>query len=110
MDGCSLFALIACFSWGNLYLDGGMSYQDAEYPHQEWVTQVNQLPGVTETVTQLQTTDEPFNPYGRGALGYEIRFRSVTISAEAFISGSMNNDGADPVNGFALKARWYPFR
>ena len=107
---CTLLTIIACFSWSNLYVDGGLSYQDSDFPRQEWRTQVNHLPGATETVTQLETVDEPYNPYGRGALGYEVRFRSVTIAAEAFYSGSFNENGARGVKGVGLKARWYPFK
>jgi hypothetical protein len=107
---CSLAALVACFSWSGFYIDGGLSYQDSEFPHQEWQTHVNRLPGATETVTQLVTVDDPYNPYGRAALGYEVNFRSVTLSAEAWYSGSLDDSGAPAVKGISIKARWYLFR
>lgn len=114
MDGlvCSLHALIACFSWSNLYIDGGLSYQDAtELPYAEWRTHVNRLPGAIETVTQLETFDDPFNPYGRIAFGYDFNFRTITISAEAFYRNSFDDDyPGQAVKGIGLKARWYLFR
>lgn len=112
MDGliCSIHALIACFSWQNLYLDGGVSYQDSDFPHQEWITRVHHLPGVTETVSQFEMVDDAYNPYGRISLGLEVPFRSMTLSAEAFYSGSMDDKGAPAVKGFTVKARWYFLR
>jgi hypothetical protein len=110
MDGCSLFALIACFNWSGFYVDGGLSYQDSDLPRLEWVTHVNRLPGAIETVTQLETVDDAYNPYGRISLGYEINFKSVTLSTEAFYRGSFEDNGAPAIKGIELKARWYPFR
>lgn len=110
MDGCSLFALIACFSWSNLYLDGGAYVQDADVQRTGYFTTVNRMPGVTETVLTPMSYTADENPFGRAALGYELRFTRVTLSAEAFIAGSLLDDGAEPVKGFGIKARWYPFR
>jgi hypothetical protein len=110
MDGCSLFALIACFSWSNFYVDGGLSYQDSDFPRQEWRTSTYVSPSVIETITAQEMSDEPYNPYGRAALGYEFRFKAITLSAEAWYSGSMASDGAPAVKGIGLRARWYPFR
>lgn len=107
---CTIAALIACFRLSSFYVDGGLSYQDSDFPRQEWRTHVNQMPGVIETVTQLETVDEPYNPYGRIALGYEFRFRYVTFAAEGFYSGSVDDAGAPAVKGISFKARWYPFR
>lgn len=107
---CTLQTLIACFSWSNLYLDGGLIYQDSDLPRMEWRTHVNRLPGVTETVSQFETVDDPFNPYGRIALGHEFSFRTVTVSAEAFYRGSFEDSGAPAVKGLELKARWYFLR
>lgn len=107
---CSIHALLACFSWSNLYIDGGLSYQDADFPRQEWRTHVNVLPGVTETVSQFETVDDPYNPYGRIAIGHEFNFRTFTVSAEAFYRGSFDDNGAPAVKGFTVRARWYLFR
>lgn len=107
---CTIATLIACFSWSNLYIDGGLSYQDSDFPRQELRTHVNRLPGVIETVTQFETVDDPYNPYGRAALGYEFAFKGITFSAEAWYSGSFDDAGARAVKGVSLKARWYPFR
>jgi hypothetical protein len=107
---CSIHALLACFSWSSFYVDGGLSYQDADFPHLEWVTRTNHGGNAIETVTALETVDDAYNPYGRFALGYEWRFSAVTLSAEGFYSGSFNDSGAPAVKGVAIKARWYPFR
>jgi hypothetical protein len=106
----TLHALIACFGWSNFYLDGGLSYQNAEFPHLEWRTHVIRSPSVIETITSLEQVDEPYNPYGRAALGYEMRFKSITLSAEAFYAGSVAGDGGPATKGVSLKARWYPFK
>lgn len=105
----TLHALVACFSWSNLYLDGGISYQDTEYPRLEWATRTNHGGNAIETVTALETVDEPFNPYGRLSLGYEMRFRSVTLAIEASHQSSFELDDRG-INSVSLKARWYPFR
>jgi hypothetical protein len=107
---CTLATLITCFNLSGLYIDGGLSYQDSDFPHPEWITRTYRSPSVIETVSGLETVDEPYNPYGRAALGYEMRFKSVTLAAEAFYSGSFSDQGAPAVKGFTLKARWYLFR
>jgi hypothetical protein len=106
---CSLFALLACFSWSSLYIDGGLSYKDRELPHQVFETEVIRLPGVVETVTTQHTTDHPLNPYGRVAVGYELRFTSITLSLEASHASSLDTGGDRGVNALSIKARWYPF-
>lgn len=70
---CTLAALIACFSLSNLYLDGGLHWQDRGH------TQVN---GVQQLVFQPSgdfqqsrevawtMTHPPSNPYGWIGLGY----------------------------------------
>jgi hypothetical protein len=106
----TLHALIACFSWSNLYIDSGISFQDSDAPHTEWVTRTNHAGNAIETVTALESSDEPYNPYGRAALGYELRFGAVTLSGEAFYSRSLDDNGPAAVKGIAIKARWYLFR
>lgn len=106
----TLHALISCFSWSNLYLDGGLSYQDTALPHQEFDTQVNRLPGATEVVTTQFTTDKADNPYGRIALGYELRFSAVTLSLEASHTSSVTTDEDRGINAITFRARWFPFR
>jgi hypothetical protein len=109
MDGCSLFALIACLSWSNVYVDSGLSWQDTSAPHQELTTITTDLGGVIETVTTPYTTDRPFNPYGRIAIGYELRFSNLTLALEAAHVSSLTESDRG-INAIGLKARWYPFR
>jgi hypothetical protein len=107
---CSLFALLVCLNWSNVYIDTGLSYQDSSAEHQEWRTHVNVMPGVIETVHTQYTTTRPLNPYGRIALGYEIRFTRVTLALEASHYSSFETADDRGVNALSLKARWYPFR
>jgi hypothetical protein len=110
MDGCSLFALISCFSWSNLYIDGGLQFQDQAGFNEHHYVEVKRLPGVTETVTTPYYTDGLMNPYGRLALGYQIEFKSVTLSLEASHTSSFDTDADRGINAIGLKARWFPFR
>jgi hypothetical protein len=107
---CSLFALLACFSWSNFYVDGGLSYKDKERPHQVFETHVNRLPGVTETITTQRTTDEPMNPYGRLALGYEMQFSSLSLALEVAHESSVETNDDEGFTAISLRARWHPFR
>jgi hypothetical protein len=106
----TLHAFIACFSWSNLYVDGGLQFQDAGDARLEWVTRTNHAGNAIETVTALESVDEPLNPYGRFALGYQIDFKSVTLSLEASHLSSFQTDTDRGINAIAIKARWYPFR
>lgn len=110
MDGCSLLTLLACFSWSNVYVDGALQYQDLGEERTEIRTQINRLPGVTETVRTFEQTDAAQNPYGRFALGYQIEFRNVTFALEATHTSSLITNSDRGVNALSLRARWYPFR
>jgi hypothetical protein len=110
MDGCSLFSLIACFSWSNLYLDGGAQFNDYEMPRQAWTNSVSiNGPGVNETISYQTVELERQNPYGRIALGYEIAFPTVSLRLEAsHLSSFTAHDKG--LNAISINARWYPFR
>jgi hypothetical protein len=112
MDGliCSLQALLACFSWSGVYVDSGLSWYDRSLPHQELTTTTTDLGGVIETVTVPYITDRPFNPYGRLAIGYEVRFNNLTIALEAAHTSSLDTGEDSGINAIGLRARWYPFR
>jgi hypothetical protein len=106
----SLHTLIACFSWSNLYVDGGLSYQDINVSRSEYRTTVNRDGNAVETVTALYNWRDDQNPYGRVALGYELRFSSVTWRVEASHLSSLDTGTDRGVNSLSLSARWYPFR
>lgn len=110
MDGCSLLALIACFSWTNLYIDGGLQFQDIGQRRMEWISRTNHEGSAIETVTTLEPVDDPYNPYGRLALGYQIEFKSITLSLEAAHTSSLETNTDRGVNSVGLRMRWYPFR
>lgn len=107
---CSIYALIACFSWGGFYVDGGLSYNDSSLPHQEWNATRNQLDGVIETIITQSTTDRADNPYGRIAVGYQMDFNTIVLSFEASHTSSLATNEDRGINGISLKARWFPFR
>lgn len=107
---CSLHALLACFNWSGVYLESGLSWQDTSLPHLEYSTVTTDLGGAIETVRTPYTTDRPFNPYGRLALGYELRFSTVTLGLEASHTSSLETGDDRGVNALTLRARWYPFR
>lgn len=111
---CALTTLIACFSWSNLYLDSGVSWQDAgiEHHYQQRSHDYIERRGLTEEVW----TDERWqvrsaeNPYGRIAFGYEIGFRSLTWRIEAAHVSSIAASHDRGINSVSIGARWYPFR
>lgn len=111
MDGCSLFALISCFSWSNLYVDGGLQFNDYDMPRTEWTTPITITgPSVVETISYQSLVTERENPYGRLALGYELSFQSVSLRLEAsHVSSFVTNDGRG-LNALTFGVRWYPFR
>jgi hypothetical protein len=96
MEICSLHALIACFSWSSLYLDGGLIYEDIKFVEINPVT--------------LDVAAAPHNPLGRTALGYELRFQSLTVALEASHTSSLATNSDRGINAISLRARWFPFR
>jgi len=109
---CSLFALLACFSWSNLYLDSGISYQDRSVPYHYWAN-VSPPPsgtGAVETSYLSTIARDDQNPYYRGAIGLKIPFRTIDLSAEVFHESSIESNRDHGVNGLAVRATWFPFR
>lgn len=109
---CSLAALIACFSWSNLYVDAQVSYQDRSVPYHEWASMGTSTSrnGLVETAYRSTISYENENPYMRNAIGIKLPFRSIDASIEFFHDSSMSSAKDRGVNGFALRAQWFPFR
>lgn len=109
---CSLAALIACFSWSNLYIDTQISYQDRSVPYHEWVYMgtTTSNSGLVESTWLSTISNENENPYMRNAIGFRLPFRSIDVSLEAFHDSSMSSNKDRGVNGVALRAQWFPFR
>lgn len=109
---CSIAALIACFSLSNLYLDAQISYQDRSIPYHEWAYQGTAVSqgGLIESTWRSTISNENENPYMRNAIGFRLPFRSIDVLVEAFHDSSMSSNKDRGVNGFALKAQWFPFR
>jgi hypothetical protein len=106
----TLHTLIACFSWSNLYVDGGMQFNDYDTPRIEWRQYTNELPGVSETVRYQEIVAQRENPYGRLALGYEVAFPSVSLRFEASHLSSIATSNDRGLNAISFSVRWYPFR
>lgn len=114
---CTLATLAACFSWSGLYVDAGISYQDARIERtviERTVTQWK-APGFT-TIDKDETvshTEAAANPYGRLALGYSVDFDvnrgRLTISAECFHDSSLADSRDHGINGCGVSGRWRPF-
>lgn len=111
---CSLAALVLCFSWSNLYLDGGLLYQDGgeHFTLRETASavivdgdQVSQL-----DATDIRTANRARNPYGRFAVGYQIDFNAVSWRLELSHVSSVDTSKDRGVNSVAISARWFPFR
>ena len=109
---CSLAALLACFSWSNLYIDAQISYQDRSVPYHEWryLGTTTAASGLIETTYVSTITNKDENPYGRTALGFRLPFRAVDASLEAFHDSSLSSDKDRGVNGVAFRVQWFPFR
>lgn len=109
---CSLAALIACFSWSNLYIDAEISYQDLSVPYHEWKYEGSSMSqgGLIESTWRSTISYEDENPYGRTAIGLKLPFRTIDLSAEVFHESSVSSNKDRGVNGVAIKAQWFPFR
>lgn len=107
---CTLAALIACFSWSNLYLDADLTYLDARIPRYEYHVQTIQHSWGQENIGNWALNHRPQNPYNRVAIGYEVQFRSVTVSLEGWHLSSVKDDNDKGMNAVSLRARWFPFR
>lgn len=106
---CTLAALISCFSLSGIYVDADLSYLDADIPRREWhVYEIPHSWGV-ETSVNSAVNDRPANPYGRISLGYQMEFKSVTLSLEGWHLSS-TKDGDRGLNAVSLRAKWFPFR
>lgn len=112
---CSIHALIACFSWAGLYIDSGLSYQDAgvyrSYEVSKYERQlVNGAEQSSGETHQAWDRHSAQNPYGRLALGYEIDLGQLTWRIEAEHVSSLTTSKDRGVNSFTISAKWYPFR
>ena len=91
---CSLAALLACFSWSNLYIDTSLSYLD--------VKQIYEVDHVERS--------EYVSPYGGLAIGFSLPIQDVTFSLEASHISSIATSHDRGINQVSLRARWFPFR
>lgn len=97
--GCSLAALIACFSWSNLYLESHVSVIDTPVVRY-------QFDGVNWT-----GNNDYQNPYAGFAVGFVAPFRNGSVSIEAaHMLSSLENSNDKGINALSLRAQWYPFR
>jgi hypothetical protein len=108
---CSFAALIACFTWSNLYLDASaIALDDAMMGRAEWRVDELRSDGLVETHGRYVWVDDPFNPYGKLALGYQMQLGSVTFTAEVSRMESFEDSPENAVHALSVGMRWYPFR
>lgn len=108
---CTLATLIACFNLSGLYLDGGLQFNDYDTLRPGWTDSVTiTTPSVTETISYQTLVSERDNPYGRIALGYELRFQSISWRVEASHLSSLASNDDHGLNAISISARWHPFR
>jgi hypothetical protein len=110
---CTLAALLACFSWSGLYIDGGLQYHDSGVERSETITRplsihVPYVDLETEQVSYRQWNDRR-NPYGALAVGYEIEFRSVSMRLEFSHASSLATGDDRGLNSASFMLRWRPF-
>jgi hypothetical protein len=105
---CAWTALLYCFSWANLYLDGGLSFQDKEKPYREHL--IAAFPDGSEYAFTVPLDNSAPNPFGRVALGYQIDLRRVTLTLEASHTSSFASGDDVGINAISVNARWFPFR
>lgn len=110
MDGCSLFSLIACFSWSNLYLDAHVDMLDMPTYSYSWEIVDTKYPWGVERVWQPNEVRKYANPYGGYGIGFEIPMRNASISLEVSHMLSSMDSGKDKgINAVSLRFRWHPF-
>lgn len=111
---CSLATLIACFSWSNLYIDGGLLYQDGgEHYTSREIASAIVVDGATVTQTDahsIYSDNTAQNPYGRLSLGYQLDFGNMSWRLEASHISSVDTSEDRGINSLAISARWFPFR
>lgn len=107
---CTLAALIACFSWSNLYIDVDLVAFDKTFQRQEWRVDEIRGDGVIETYGRYVWTDRANNPYVSPGIGYQLQLANWTIAAEVRHLTSTATDSDRGLNFVSLKARWFPFR
>ena len=112
---CTIAALIACFSWSNFYVDGGLSYHDAGplVIEKRWVDTYVYVSDLAPDQS-MRYEERPYrvaaNPYGRLSIGYQVELQRVTFSVELSHISSLDTNKDRGVNSVAFKARWFPFR
>ena len=109
---CSLAALIACFSWSNLYLGAQLTYQDYSAPYHEWryAGTTTSPGGLVETTYTSVISEENENPYFRPTLGFKLPFRSVDVTVGAYHQSSVSSKRDRGINGVFIDAQWFPVR
>lgn len=110
---CTLATLIACFSWSGLYLDTGLAYKEnsEHYMLIERTVIRSDLGTVTEEGERTFQSSAARSVHGHFAIGYEVRFESLSINLEALSHDSRLDSSRDRgENAYRLNVRWFPFR
>jgi len=105
---CTLATIAACFSFSNLYVDTGISFQDRRTAEIATIEQFRGYDG--SLLGSTMYTDRAANPYGRFALGYALDMRSIVVAIEGTHVSSLATSHDRGINSLEVRARWYPFR
>src|SRR5690349_3006567 len=105
---CTLLTLATCFSFANLYIDGGFLVQNREDSYVRKSLEIGTING--QKIYSDEIADAARNPYGRLSLGYAIDLNAWTFGLEAAHVSSVRAGWDRGVNSFEVRARWYPFR
>lgn len=105
---CTIATLATCFSFANLYIDTGVSFQDRRTAEIAVIEEFRGYDG--SLIGSTMYTDRAANPYGRLTLGYAIDVRSLTVALEGSHVSSLATSGDRGINSLEIRARWYPFR
>jgi hypothetical protein len=116
---CTLAALIACFSWSNLYVDVGADfikdrdrqYTESFYGETFYVMPTNGNEPFLErhVIRQIDSIErEVFSPYIRPALGYEIDAGRMKLDFSVFYQESARVSDRGEY-GASIRLRVHPF-
>lgn len=111
----TLHALIACFSWGNFYVSGGLAVTDfgqAKVYESEHLNSSSNVSVVTDGSFRAVVDQRPDNPYGMFVAGYEMQLsRKFSLNVELFRHVSSLETGRDRgINSGGIYLTVHPFR
>jgi hypothetical protein len=110
---CTLATLLTCFHLSGIYVDSGLSIDDAGV----WVYREERTrymaPWSNCCISEESSehrSDYTRNPYGHLALGYQLDLGRYIIHVDAAHESSIATNKDRGINSFEFGVRWFPFR